>query len=407
MSNSKSNTPNNFDTPVITKHQAVMYCSPVSNMMNSDLRRKGLCSPISLDDHLSTQPKRPTGESLLSSQTNVIKLPEKSPDPSTDTPYIGPGLRPVLDIMYSPKFLDKLSVTGSKDDQWNKCPSITGFFSYNPNSPCGPQHWHKKYPLCGGDKQSPINIQTGKTERANINRVYYRRSKTVDGIFENNGFAPNFEVHGHPKTNILIVGREDDDDDGTSYVFKEFHYHIGSNESSYGSEHVVNMKGYKGEVKIIIHLVHERKTFTGDDGGKTGGQDVLVVGVFFNVVEKCGSYADKMISKFITKIPNYLDETEAYVKPKRLLPKDGKFYTYIGSKTTPVCTPDYLWIVFKTPTTVCRKNFEVLMNLETWEANNPPLSKFGNNRPIQRFDVNNVKTNFRKTKRHIRSYLIP
>ncbi|XP_033754304.1 carbonic anhydrase 2-like [Pecten maximus] len=291
-------------------------------------------------------------------------------------------------------------------DQWNECPNIEGFFSYDSNSPCGPQHWHKRYPLCGADKQSPINIDTDKTRCEDDGRVHYRHSGEVGGIFENNGRAPNFVVKKDHLRNILILGDDEDNDNGdnTGYVFKELHFHIGASGSSYGSEHTVNNQGYKGE----IHMVHEKlkggnnKKDTDDkkdkdDKNENGGQqDTLVLGRFFNVIEECCSYADKLISRYITKIPNYMDETEAHVKPSRMLPRDGKFYTYVGSSTTPVCKLDVLWTLFKTPTTVCETNFKVLMDLETWEAGNPPRSKFGNNRPIQRFDVGDVRTNFGK-----------
>ncbi|OWF50140.1 Carbonic anhydrase 12 [Mizuhopecten yessoensis] len=287
-------------------------------------------------------------------------------------------------------------------DRWDKCPNIKGFFSYDPKSPCGPQHWHKKYPNCGGDTQSPIDIQTDKTrcgEDDGYERVYYKPSGKSKGIFENNGHAPNFKVKKGDHSNILILGDDErNDDDGTRYVFKGLHFHIGKRRSSYGSEHTVNKKGYKGE----IHLVHNRekakRTNTGDDDKENGHEKkYLVVGVFFDVFDDCGSYADKLISKYVTKIPEYLDETKrAEVRPILMLPEDGKYYYYVGSKTTPGCYPGFLWIIFKTPTTVCKKNYKVLKDLETWEAGNPPLSKFGNNRPIQRYAVDDVKMNFGK-----------
>ncbi|XP_033754303.1 carbonic anhydrase 2-like isoform X2 [Pecten maximus] len=263
----------------------------------------------------------------------------------------------------------------SGEDQWEDCPDIENFFSYDPNSPCGPQHWHKRYPLCGADKQSPINIDTDKTSRENDGRVHYKHAGKVEGIFENNGRAPNFVVKEDHLRNILIMDEDEDNDNGDDngddnrYVFRELHFHIGAKGSSYGSEHTVNNKGYKGE----IHMVHRKlqSDENDNDNGDDDQQEILVLGRFFNVIENCCSYADHLISRYITNIPNYLDETEAHVEPSRMLPRDGKFYKYVGSTTTPMCIPDVLWILFKTPTTVCEKNLQDsygFRNMGSWES---------------------------------------
>ncbi|XP_069114750.1 carbonic anhydrase 1-like [Argopecten irradians] len=293
-------------------------------------------------------------------------------------------------------------------DQWEQCQDIDGFFSYNPGSECGPAKWHEKYPSCKSNKQSPIDINKHHLKCSDYSRIFYRHSDKVDGVFENNGRTANFAVNENSLNNILVLkGHDQEDGEHCGYVFKELHFHIGRKGSSYGSEHTINGKGYKGE----IHLVHEKldgctnENEDGDDQHEDENEKeeiehgdhkgtLLAIGVFFNVVERCGSYADKLISKYVTKIPNYRDKTAAHVKPSKMLPDDGKFYTYIGSKTTPVCVPDVLWFVFKNATTICKKNYKVLKRLQTWEAGNPPLSKFGNNRPIQRFNVNDVRKNY-------------
>ena len=63
--------------------------------------------------------------------------------------------------------------------------------------------------------------------------------------------------------------------------------------------------------------------------------------------------------------------------PAGLLPKDGKYYHYYGSLTTPPCTEGVNWSVLKTPIEVSEEQIQKFKTLMGFDDNRPvlPLNK--------------------------------
>ena len=54
-----------------------------------------------------------------------------------------------------------------------------------------------------------------------------------------------------------------------------------------------------------------------------------------------------------------------------LFPKDRDYYKFIGSLTTPPCSENVKWQVFKTPLTISKEQKEKFFNLLGFENNRP------------------------------------
>ncbi|XP_060083913.1 carbonic anhydrase 7-like [Ylistrum balloti] len=275
------------------------------------------------------------------------------------------------------------------------------FYSYDRGSPIGPRQWWRCYDECNGPHQSPIDIRLrtvrcmGSGEEEIPGFLWYKSPKGyARGSFVNNGHTSTFSLlnHGNVRTYGKVLRNVPHEED-TDYVFSELHFHIGANGSRTGSEHRINGKGFRGE----IHMVHwkrtrEMRTYV---EGSRANDGVVAIGIFFNVVRRCHTEADRLILNYVSHTRKYLAVKEpAFVNPSLLLPADGRYFTYEGSKTTPPCNTNVRWIVYKTPTTICYRSYRVLMGLQVAEVGHPFLRMFGNDRPIQNNGIYNVQGNF-------------
>jgi carbonic anhydrase len=77
--------------------------------------------------------------------------------------------------------------------------------------------------------------------------------------------------------------------------------------------------------------------------------------------------ANALITKVWTYMP--LDTSDRVRMPtglidmNELLPKDQRYYQFIGSLTTPPCTEGVLWMVLKQPTPLSREQIRLFQQL--------------------------------------------
>ncbi len=180
----------------------------------------------------------------------------------------------------------------------------------------GPAHWGDLSPAYkpakNGRKQSPIDIDTGKTVPANLPepRFHYVDEKAV---FLNNGHTLE---HEEGKGNWLEWN-------GKRYRLAQFHFHT-------PSEHTVDGR----HAPMEIHLVHR---------GMHG--EALVVGIMVNR----GAPNEALVDA-ARHLPHHTNE-KATVAPRvnasDFLPRDRGYYLYDGSFTTPPRTEGVTWLVMK------------------------------------------------------------
>ena len=109
----------------------------------------------------------------------------------------------------------------------------------------GPSYWYIKWERCGGNRQSPINIDTTRVRERKYRTLkieFDNSGGLVAGDLENNGNYPTFSVDKSKGTARLKGSRLTD-----TYVLKGFHVHFGC-ENDRGSEHTRNGRRYSGEV---------------------------------------------------------------------------------------------------------------------------------------------------------------
>ena len=121
---------------------------------------------------------------------------------------------------------------------------------------------------CGGNRQSPINIDTDETEKNNnlIALQFNNYEDAVDGEFENLGTTVEFVPEEKDATLTNHLG---------TYDLLQFHFHWGR-DSSEGSEHRVDGKQFAAE----IHFVHLKQGASPSD---TAGDTFSVVAVLLKL----------------------------------------------------------------------------------------------------------------------------
>jgi carbonic anhydrase len=197
----------------------------------------------------------------------------------------------------------------------------------------GPQAWGKLKPdfnVCAiGKRQSPINIEETGTLQGPAEALQFNYQPS-SGTVVNNGHTIQVDLLGD---NTLTVR-------GSSYKLVQFHFH-------HPSEEQVNYRGFA----MVAHLVH-----------KNAEGQLAVVAVLLEP-----GVANALINKVWTYMP--LDSGDRVRMPvglielNELLPKDQRYYQFMGSLTTPPCTEGVLWMVLKQPTPVSREQIKLFSQL--------------------------------------------
>jgi carbonic anhydrase len=197
----------------------------------------------------------------------------------------------------------------------------------------GPQNWGKLKPefnLCAlGKRQSPINIEESATLQGPAEPLQFNYTPS-SGTVVNNGHTIQVDLSGD---NTLTVR-------GSTYKLLQFHFHTPSEEQ-------VN---YRNSA-MVAHLVH-----------KNNEGQLAVVAVLLDP-----GVANALIDKVWTYMP--LDTNDRVRMPlglidmNELLPKDQRYFQFIGSLTTPPCTEGVLWMVMKQPTQLSREQIRMFQQL--------------------------------------------
>lgn len=214
----------------------------------------------------------------------------------------------------------------------------------------GPQNWAKLRPefsLCGtGKRQSPIAIQSDATLQGPAEPLQFYNTASR-GTVVNNGHTVQVDVEGE---NSLTVR-------GGNYKLLQFHFHT-------PSEEMVNSRRYA----MVAHLVHK------NDAGQ-----LAVVAVLMEQGEP-NAFIDKVWTYMPLDTLDRVRMPDGLLDISELLPKDQRYYQFMGSLTTPPCTEGVLWMVLKQPVKISAAQYKLFR--QQFPLNARPLQSV-NGRPVR------------------------
>lgn len=211
--------------------------------------------------------------------------------------------------------------------------SAAGHWSYEGEA--GPQAWGQLKPefdKCGsGARQSPIDIRDGI--RVDLDPVLFDYKPSHFRVVDNGHTVQANVAAGN---SIEVMGRR--------FELQQFHFHRPAEER-------IDGKAFD----MVAHLVHK------DVEGK-----LAVVAV---LLERGGAHP--LVQTVWNNLPlEKGDEVSARstLDPNQLLPKDPRYYTYMGSLTTPPCSEGVLWMVMQQPIAVSAEQIDVFSRLYPMNA---------------------------------------
>ncbi|MEJ1277857.1 carbonic anhydrase 14 [Cricetulus griseus] len=204
--------------------------------------------------------------------------------------------------------------------------------------PHGQDHWPTSYPECGGNAQSPIDIQTDSVvfdpDLPAVQPHGYDQPGTEPLDLHNNGHTVQLSL---PHT-LHLGGLP------RKYTAAQLHLHWGQKGSQEGSEHQINSEATAAE----LHVVHyDSESYGSLSEAAQKPQGLAVLGILIEVGEAENPAYDHILSH-LHEI-RHKDQTTS-VPPfsvRELFPQQlDQFFRYNGSLTTPPCYQSVLWTVF-------------------------------------------------------------
>jgi carbonic anhydrase len=199
----------------------------------------------------------------------------------------------------------------------------------------GPQAWSSLKPefaaCSGGQRQSPIDIRGGLAVDLEPVRFEYQASRfaVVD-----NGHTVQVNL---PQGNAIEAG-------GKRYELLQFHFHRPSEERIDGRQ-----------FEMSLHLVHKNEQ----------GQ-LAVVGLLFDKGQ-----ANAVMQQVWNNLPlekNDEFQASSTMELNDLLPNDRRYFTYMGSLTTPPCSEGVKWIVMRQPVTLTKDQIDIFARMYPMNA---------------------------------------
>lgn len=214
-------------------------------------------------------------------------------------------------------------------------------------------HWAEEYPACGGQKQSPIDIQRRNVRfNPDMNELDLKGYDEISGKFlmTNNGHSVQINL---PPTMEIIKGLTN------RYTAVQMHLHWGGWDlEESGAEHTLDGIRYMAE----LHVVHYNSEMYNSFAEAKDKPDGLAVLAFFF---EDGHFENTYYSDFISNLEKvkYAGQSMnlSSINVRSMLPENlNHFFRYEGSLTTPPCYESVIWTVFDTPITLSHNQIRKL-----------------------------------------------
>ncbi|KAL9834528.1 carbonic anhydrase 15-like isoform 2-T2 [Geothlypis trichas] len=157
-----------------------------------------------------------------------------------------------------------------------------GQWCYDSQDPrCGPSHWKELKATCGGDRQSPVNIDRRRLQRdAGLGDILfegYDQAPPGKWRLTNNGHTVMLSLAGESASEHIAVSGG-----GLPGRFRalQLHFHWGSPAGN-GSEHTLDGR----QLPMEMHIVHMNAKYQTLAEAKVHPNGLAVLGFFFQVSE--------------------------------------------------------------------------------------------------------------------------
>uniref|UniRef100_A0A8U8BPM4 Uncharacterized protein n=1 Tax=Geospiza parvula TaxID=87175 RepID=A0A8U8BPM4_GEOPR len=237
------------------------------------------------------------------------------------------------------------------------------------SSSAGPSHWKELKATCGGDRQSPVNIDR----------------RAVPGLFPTPSLpsacpaalAVMLSLAGESASEHITVsggglpGR---------YRALQLHFHWGSPAGN-GSEHTLDGR----QLPMEMHIVHMNAMYQTLAEAKGHPNGLAVLGFFFQV----GLQGPSRTWVLAVQLGEHWDSVDlaSTFRLSTLLPPAPRlsgYYRYQGSLTTPDCSEAVVWTVFEEPVEIGREQLKAFVSTLHFPLEGSTLLKMINNfRPPQ------------------------
>ncbi|MBZ3889113.1 Carbonic anhydrase 12 [Sciurus carolinensis] len=213
--------------------------------------------------------------------------------------------------------------------------------------PNGEKSWSKKYPLCGGLLQSPIDLHSDilqyDASLVPLEFQGYNVSATEQLNLTNDGHSVRLIL----RSDMHIQGLH-----SHRYSATQLHLHWGNRNDPRGSEHTISGKPFAAELHIV-HYNSDLYPNVSTASDKTEGLAVLAVLI------EMGSF-NPSYDKIFSHLQHVKYKGQQVLIPgfniEELLPeRPAEYYRYEGSLTTPPCHPTVLWTVFRNPVQISQE----------------------------------------------------
>ncbi|XP_072792462.1 carbonic anhydrase 15 isoform X1 [Taeniopygia guttata] len=229
-----------------------------------------------------------------------------------------------------------------------------GQWCYDSQDPgCGPSHWKELKATCGGDKQSPVNIDRRRLQRdgglGDILFEGYDQAPPGKWRLTNNGHTVMLSLASESASEHITISGG-----GLPGRFRalQLHFHWGSPAGN-GSEHTLDGRQLPMEVSETSNTNY----------------NTIVAGL--RNVSHAGDSVD-LASTF---------------RLSTLLPRAARlsgYFRYQGSLTTPDCSEAVVWTVFEEPVEIGREQLKAFVSTLHFPLEGSMLLKMINNfRPPQ------------------------
>jgi len=199
--------------------------------------------------------------------------------------------------------------------------------------------------MCGnGQRQSPIDIREGIA--VDLEPVQFNYQASAFTVVDNGHTVQVNLAQG----NFIDIG-------GRRYELQQFHFHRPSEERIDGRHY-----------DLSVHLVHK------DSSGQ-----LAVVGVLMG---KGGTHA--VLQTVWNNLPlekHQEQRARVLLDPTQLLPPDRRYFTYMGSLTTPPCSEGVRWVVMRQAVAAAPEQIDIFSRL--YPMNARPVQNASGRRILQ------------------------